>query len=342
MFISHCSICLYGVGNSSESVGLHIKRLSWTPMENHFCLILSKSHLFIMNNLYSKCRCFFLLLVYLLSLFESFQTVGLIVSCLLGQFVHGSWVPGAVSPSWLVSWPRTSWWIVRNLRSFEWHSFVTLVWLEEGHPFPRNVEGWGEEEEEGTTWTLMKREHQDPELTQTEQLRIPSGCLRSLLLICSLDLVLVLVKGCLCGDRGGQEGLFSPFSVGSARNSRLRLIGAVKISVPPECKGRRRLIPQSTITRNFVLSSWESIMLLSLSTHSGTWTVPQLLYSCTFGSRYCVCVAANLEQTHKNLFFLTRRSLWTVTPARFLMSVSFSSDCTIMTSEGKFYVRKSF
>lgn len=93
-------MCLHGVGNSNESVGHHIKQLSWTPMENHFCHTLSESHLFVTNNLYSKCRVFFffLLLMYLLHLCEDFQTVGLILSCLLGQFVAG-----AVSRSWLVS-----------------------------------------------------------------------------------------------------------------------------------------------------------------------------------------------------------------------------------------------
>lgn len=198
--------------------------------------------------------------------------MGLLVSCLFQQCVPGFWIAGGVSPSWLVSWPLTSWWVVRN--SFKWCSFVSLVYLEAGYPFPGNVEVWGGKEEEGSTWMLMKQEHQDPELTQTDQqLRILNGCSRSLLLICLLDLILmVLVKGGLCADREDQEGFSSPFSTGAAINARLMLIGADKISTPPECKGGRRLIPQNTIARKVLLSSWESIMFLS----SSAW----LLWSC--------------------------------------------------------------
>lgn len=111
---------------------------------------------------------------------------------------------------------------------------------------------------------------QDPALNQTEeQLRIPTEGSQSLLLIYLLGLVLVvLVNGWLCGGREAKEVFFSPFSAGSARNSRPRLIGAVQISTPPDCKGERRWIPQNTIARKVLLSvhMWQSITFLSIST----------------------------------------------------------------------------
>lgn len=56
---------------------------------------------------------------------------------------------------------------------------------------------------------------QDPGLNQTEeQLRIPTECFQSLLLICPLGLVLVvLVKSWLCGGREAKKGFFCFFSM---------------------------------------------------------------------------------------------------------------------------------
>jgi len=76
---------------------------------------------------------------------------------------------------------------------------------------------------------------------------------------------MVLVKGWLCGEGEGPEGFFSSFSTGSSRNSRLRLIGAVKISACPECKAGKRWIPQNTTAGKVLVLTWESLLPLSPS-----------------------------------------------------------------------------
>lgn len=54
---------------------------------------------------------------------ESFQTAGLLVNCLLQQFVPGSWIPGGVSPLWLVRCPLTSRWMLRDFMLL-WMMFI--------------------------------------------------------------------------------------------------------------------------------------------------------------------------------------------------------------------------
>lgn len=77
---------------------------------------------------------------------------------------------------------------------------------------------------------------------------------------------MVLVKGCLGGDRKPKKVFFVvSFSAGSARNARLMLVGAVKISASPRVQRGRRLIPQNTIARKVPSSSGESAVFLSSS-----------------------------------------------------------------------------
>lgn len=253
--------------------------------------------------------------------------MGLLVTCLLRQLAPGSWSRSGVSPLWLFSWPLPSRWIMRSLMLLR-----AMLICDFGVPAGRFIPSPGVwrvgEGEEGTTWKVddagTPRPWTDSAWAAVE---------KSPLLVCLLNLALmVLVTDCLCGDHEAQKGFFFvvvSFSAGSARNAGLMLVGAVKISASPRVQRGRRLIPQNTVARKVLFSSWESRAFLS----SRTWSLwsciafgkqlwahavgQELFPSCSLQLWYlwesvvlCVCAWLQIQnKTCKNLFFLTRHSL---------------------------------
>lgn len=263
-----------------------------------------------------------------------------------------SWADTSSSCAWfswsLVVFPLCDPWLPHGQWgtscSLEWGSFVILVQLEEEQPFPGKVEGWGWEEEEGTTGMLIKWDHQTLDwIKQRSSWEFPLGAPR---LCCSFAWSgsSGACERLVLWWQGGQEGFFSPFSAGSARNPSLMPIGSYSNLFSPRVQRGKEMdstkyhskegpsvivtvhnlsLPLHWITVNPAL-----LLVTAMGTHfSGTSTVPQL-WCFRQPVVLCVCVwDCKFRLNPLKICSSWTERLQTPVLVKFLMIMSFTPGC---------------